>query len=583
MKIKTNIISRKLFLAIFAVVAISVFGFSHINKANADPALIQWAAKTDSQPDLCTNVSFTHPMTWINCFLLYILAFIGVLMSIAATIFGWIMKPDNMSAVMNNGAIYTTWAMVRDTLNIAFILVLLFSAFATVFQVDKYSYKKILLKLVIVALLVNFSFPITRFIIDFSNILMYQILNNLGGGSGSFAHLANQGGLAQILHPPKSASTSTWVILTDIVFTFIIAVTFFIIAIMFVIRTVALAILIIFSPVAFTGSIIPPTAQKASSWWDALFKYAFFGPIMVFMIYVAIQMMSSINSVGLPSAVSIANSQSIHPNFIASLALLAIPIVILWIGIGFAQSLSIAGAGAVTKSGKDFTKWVPNAMFRSTGIPGGIKKATDYYGAKGAPGFLGKIPGLRGSEKTEATEAKIASWLGVKGSVEQSIKNESQKMKEANESLENLSKQVLEKNSIPAAYRLALDGKIKGEEYVHIMDKIKDPKIREMLEGETRKKKINVVIDYKIKQERDKGPTTHNQEVAVAEKELGKLKPKDWENQNMEDFMHNNPYRTARMDAAHHVYNNYSDNNKNNVIQNMTGNNYKAGKGYIWQ
>jgi|GEM_PF-2650801 len=654
MKIKTNTISRKLFLAVFLVVATAVFGFLHVNKANAEncycvkleastfrvhtsvsPGPVtnneddcrtycenkkleyyfgtkseqevkttylfsssgQKALGIEAEPDICANLSWWNLHEWFNCLLLYILKFIGVLLTVAATIFGWIMKPDNMLAVMNNDAIYATWALVRDTLNIAFILVLLFSAFATVFQVDKYSYKKILLKLVIMALLVNFSFPITRFIIDFSNVLMYQILNNLGGGSGSFAHLADQGSLAHILHPAGDAKASTWVIIADIVFTFIVAITFFIIAILFLIRTVALAILIIFSPVAFTGSIIPPTAQKASSWWDALFKYAFFGPVMVFMIYVATHMMSSINKVsshfGPTNILTIANSQSIHPNIVASLALLTIPIVILWIGIGFAQSLSIAGAEAVTKGGKNFAKWAPNklskspkALFRATGVPGGVKKAADYYGAKGAPGFLGKIPGLRGSEKTEATEAKIASLLGAKGSVEQSIKKEAQKMKEVGESPESLREQVSKKGSIPAAYRLALDGDIEGEEYASIMDKIKeikDPRIRELIEGETRKQRIDVVIDYKIKQERAKGPTTHGDEIAVAEKELGKLKPEDWQNQDMEKFMDaRSPYYVAKRDAASNVYYSYNSKNRDKVTDNMKGKDYNAGKGTIW-
>lgn len=309
----------------------------------------------------------------INPLLKVILRLMGWLISIAATIFAWIIDPKNMDIVINNSAVYNAWATVRDVLNVAFILVLLFSAFSTVFQVDKYSYKKILLTLVIMALLVNFSYPIARFIIDASNMLMYYFINsfNIGGGTW-FTQIADKSALSGILSPSKADTTS---LIASIIFSFLFAITLLVIAGLFVIRTVALAILVIFSSLAFTGSIVPFLSDQASKWWSNLFKYAFFGPVMVFMLYVSLKMMEYIEKAGMNSMKTIAGQQSVDPSIIASLSFFAIPIIILWAGIIFAQSMGLAGASAVIGAGTKAAKWAGKTF---SGYNWGNQQFKDY-------------------------------------------------------------------------------------------------------------------------------------------------------------------------------------------------------------
>jgi len=282
--------------------------------------------------------------------------------------------------------------------------------------------------LVLMALLVNFSYPITRFIIDFSNSLMYYLLNSSGLGinnvNSAFPDIASSSQLANIV---GTKSTSLVYLLMAVIFTWMLAITLLIIAGLFVIRIVVLALLIIFSALAFTGSIIPFTASYASKWWDNLFKYAFFGPVMVFMLGISVQMMSKLSTDGmLGNMKDVAGQQSVDPTFLSSVCFFILPIIILWGGIMFAQSMSLAGAGAVIGRGQKFMKWAPSVIAGATGVPGGVRKAKDYYGKKGAPGFFGKIPGLRGSEKTEATEDKISGFLtkGKKGWKTASIEKE---------------------------------------------------------------------------------------------------------------------------------------------------------------
>jgi len=276
----------------------------------------------------------------------------SILMPAANSLFVWAVKVDNFKAVVGSTAVYNIWKIVRDFLNIAFILVLLFSAFATIFQVEKYSYKKILLNLVLMALLVNFSFPIARFIIDVSNVLMYTLISMLfvdgqNGATKAMGMMADKAMLSGILSPSGGTASTIAALLAAIIFGFIFAITMLAVAIMLVIRIIALAILIMFSPIAFVASILPSTSNYANDWWNQLFKYAFFGPIMIFMLYIALTVMTEFSKLETSNFNIIAGSQSEDANFIGKIAYLAIPIVILWIGMGTAQKMSIAGAGAV--------------------------------------------------------------------------------------------------------------------------------------------------------------------------------------------------------------------------------------------
>src|SRR3990167_7929341 len=119
-----------------------------------------------------------NPLLWVFNLLLYgVSLLIWLLLFLAGILFDWAVNPENFALVVNSKSVLVGWTIVRDALNLAFILVLLFSAFATIFQVEKFHLKKILLTLVLMALLVNFSYPISRFIIDAGNVPMYYLIS----------------------------------------------------------------------------------------------------------------------------------------------------------------------------------------------------------------------------------------------------------------------------------------------------------------------------------------------------------------------------------------------------------------------
>lgn len=301
-----------------------------------------------------------------------------VLVSIATSILEAVMNPDIISGdkgIFNRNAVKNIWVMVRDIANMFFILVLLFSAFCTIFQVEKWNLKKTWLNILINALLVNFSYPIARFFIDISNVAMYYFLNNMftsslasgskATGSTIAASFGTFSQISKIMTPAGFEKMPLTFELMSIVFTFIFGMTLLILGALFLIRIVALTILIMFSPIGFVGFIFPSTQKFASDWWGKLFNYAFFGPIMVFMLVVALAItkaMGDDQNAFLKAATS-STVDSDVAKFVSNASFFTIPIIVLWFGMGVAKSMGIAGSESVINGAKKMGKWASGVAF----------------------------------------------------------------------------------------------------------------------------------------------------------------------------------------------------------------------------
>lgn len=307
-------------------------------------------------------------VTAISFILTAIQGVMNFLIGVAASIFSAVINPDLISGdkglLNNNSVVKDIWIMVRDTFNMFFILVLLFSAFCTIFQIEKWNLKKVWLNILINALLVNFSYPIACFFIDVANVAMYYFVNSMFGdntgavtGNAIFAQLGNESQISTLWGADADGETMLMYQVMNIIMSFILGMTLLVCAVLFTIRLIALVILVMFSPIGFVGYIFPATSKFADDWWKNLFSYSFFGPIMIFVIGVAVKINQSIGkNIFKQSAADNAASVPGASEWIASASMFAIPIVILWMGMGVAKSLGIAGAETVTNTGKKWGK-----------------------------------------------------------------------------------------------------------------------------------------------------------------------------------------------------------------------------------
>ncbi len=305
----------------------------------------------------------------------------GYLTSLAVTIFGWAVKPEFISGntgFLNRAAIYDLWKFIRDFFNLFFIIVLLYTAFTIVFQVAK-DYKKALLNLVIMALLVNFSFPISRFIIDTANVPMYFFINQAmpsNKGEEAFGTILSASKIQDILIPGYSSGNGWDYVKQDsvyfsyliiaIIFMFLFSISLLVLAVMLVVRLIALVILVIFSSVGFAATIMPGFDKYAKMWWDNLLKYAFFGPAAMLMMLIAVRFLGAMREDATYSNIkSVALNNASSADYIASMALFSIPIILIWFSIGLAQQFSIAGASMVTGRGKQYGKWLAKKTYNN--------------------------------------------------------------------------------------------------------------------------------------------------------------------------------------------------------------------------
>ena len=119
---------------------------------------------------------------WIICPLIYTLrdaaqgifsGFIEPLLRVHDSIIGELSKNDNTSTM------YQAWSTFRNIGNILFVIALLFVIFSQVtgIGIDNYGIKRILPKLIVTAIIVNFSYIICGLLVDLSNIIGDSIKN----------------------------------------------------------------------------------------------------------------------------------------------------------------------------------------------------------------------------------------------------------------------------------------------------------------------------------------------------------------------------------------------------------------------
>ena len=335
-------------------------------------------------------------------------------------------------------AIYAGWKISRDLINIFFIFILLYIAIATILRLTGYGAKELLVKVVIIALLVNFSLVITKVVIDASNILAMEFYSNMGikdsSGKPDITSAMMQGlSLATIydgknLADPQSGGVSItgWTVLAGTfggsILILVTSFVFFAATILFVIRTVFLLFLMILSPFAFVAMILPGTKKYASQWWSSLFSQAFFAPAFMFMIYLVLRIINDDTfhaaiggSLGADATATI--SGALTGNDSGALGVIVKFIILIGLMIGsliVASKMGAVGSSTVMKWGNTARMW---GQGYAGGLPGRLaRRATGGLaeniatGKSGISRTLNKIPGVAygAASITASNRAKIA-------------------------------------------------------------------------------------------------------------------------------------------------------------------------------
>lgn len=210
--------------------------------------------------------------------------------------------PSLYKASFSSVAVQTGWTAVRDFCNMFFIFFLLMIAFSTILRMSEYSAKNILPKFLIAIFVINFSQEITKLVIDFGQVFMYEFLSWMGGSfSGSSGGGTNLTFIADYFyskyHFGLQYSFDAVVAITfAVAYTFILGFMYIILAGFLLVRLVALVVYIIFSPFAIFSMVFPSTRKYTSEWQSGLVRYTMFGPVFMFFVYLSSVMANSLQS-----------------------------------------------------------------------------------------------------------------------------------------------------------------------------------------------------------------------------------------------------------------------------------------------
>ncbi len=202
-------------------------------------------------------------------------------------------------------AIDTTWSVIRDFCNLAFIFGFIYIGIMSIIDYESGKVKSTLAHIIIGALLINFSLFITEAVIEFSNYLAYQVYVAMtGNGSASISGALFNELKAGTIYAPNGASPQEFAIATAGIWyyimvalvLFVAAFVFMTAAILLIIRFVALVFIMIASPILFAATVFPKTAGMAKDLWHKLFSYAFFAPLYLFLLFISIQIIRAFNT-----------------------------------------------------------------------------------------------------------------------------------------------------------------------------------------------------------------------------------------------------------------------------------------------
>ncbi|HEY4523942.1 MAG TPA: hypothetical protein VJK04_03675 [Candidatus Paceibacterota bacterium] len=365
-----------------------------------------------------------------------IINFIGYLISLLVGLLlvlaGWFIDFSLAlnSEVLNMPVVQIGWRIVRDIANLGFVLGIIVIAFATIIRNQTYGMKTSLFKLIMIAILINFSLSICGFFLDASGILTNFFVNK-ATNNGAFAlsdAIADAfkpqalwsagGGMAKI-----QATGSVTIIIQSIaslffiiIFSWMGVVTYFALGAMLMVRFVHIAFLLILAPIAWLGSIFPGLTVGGegnifSKWRGEFIRWTFFPPIVSFFLYLALftvqnqsftQTSISKSGAALNSSLNIGGASGGLVGLTSIIGQMFVFCGLLMGGIIAANKLGIQGAVMANK-------WAHKASGYISSKAKGAAKGTGRLIARSALTTMSKTEGGETTSKAQRITSRLAT------------------------------------------------------------------------------------------------------------------------------------------------------------------------------
>ncbi len=378
---------------------------------------------------------------------------VGVFSSIAyicAFFFDLAVQLSLNSTTYALGFLTTSWTIIRDLSNMAFIFILIYIAVQVILLAETSQTIKTLVAVIVVALLINFSFFFTRVAIDAGNLLALQFYNAIEGhaigaspGSGldstlnggktnatntlsGFTAVASAGNTKDLTasimdgiqvqnivnsesfkrytDPSNKNQSSMYILISLSTIYIAVGIAFAILAgaflfagAKFVMRIVGLWFVIILSPLALVAAALPHKGANDlfHKWLNHLINFSFYPAAFLFMFFVLSRFMKELNAGGnfLSGVFGASSATGFSDGTFGFITILS-AIANVGVRLGFVIAmmyLALSAADMLAKSRSDMTQgWARTAAgWMGNAITGG---GLAWAGQK----TLGRIPALSG-------------------------------------------------------------------------------------------------------------------------------------------------------------------------------------------
>ncbi len=303
-KTKKILIRTTIFLLLAFVLITPIFIFAD-QPANTKTGVDTVDTTDSSNPVVTTLIELLGIDKIVSTIAQMALWLCSLLLSLVGLIFEQSVKYgiQNFSALAGNVSMVSVgWVVARDISNIVFIFLVLWVGLSTILGLHHGSTMGSIMKIVVAALLINFSLFITKAVIDVANVIalhFYDLITD--GGDGTLSGVFMQGLRMQGIYDPEGFRTLglTKIIMIGAFGSVMILVACWVFiagSILMVYRTLSLVILMITSPFAFIAWVVPHMGNYTHDWWHKLFHQAFFAPIFMGMAYIVGKIIQSENS-----------------------------------------------------------------------------------------------------------------------------------------------------------------------------------------------------------------------------------------------------------------------------------------------
>ncbi len=207
----------------------------------------------------------------------------------------------------------TIWKVFRDLANVMIIGVFVYISFMIILGIQSFSIEKSVVRVLVIAVLINFSLFFTKVVIDVSHITAIQFNKML---QNKIPDTAKNNGISGVIMmytgftsitdtqkvidkaKAKAAAGGTtsvgfgalmlYTLYVSLIFAALISILLYGTILLFT-RALTLIFLMIISPIAFAAYMVPQLEKHWQKWWSLLIKNAFFAPLLMLLLWASVE------------------------------------------------------------------------------------------------------------------------------------------------------------------------------------------------------------------------------------------------------------------------------------------------------